>query len=82
MSYQVFLTRDAVTDLEELDEFLAVSDSDAKADYVLNKIETILQRLSESPERGTRPRELLEAVRARNDNQKVTLVLGQQEVDI
>jgi toxin ParE1/3/4 len=60
MSYQVFLTRDAVRDLEELDEYLAASDSDEKADYVLNKIEAALQRLSESPERGTRPRELLE----------------------
>jgi uncharacterized membrane protein YhiD involved in acid resistance len=29
-----------------------------------------------------KPRELLEAVRALNDNQKVTLVLGQQEIDI
>ena len=59
MSYQVLLTRDAVRDLEELDEFLTASNSDAKADYVLDKIEAVLQRLSESPERGTRPRELL-----------------------
>ncbi|MBN1654741.1 MAG: DUF4956 domain-containing protein [Deltaproteobacteria bacterium] len=28
------------------------------------------------------PKDLLEDIRARNDNQKVTLVLGQQEVDI
>jgi toxin ParE1/3/4 len=59
MSYQVFLTRDAVRDLEELDEYLATGDSAKKADYVLNKIEAVLQRLSESPERGHRPRELL-----------------------
>ena len=59
MSYQVFLTRDAVRDLEEIDEYLAASDSEAKADYVLDKIEAVLQRLSESPERGNRPRELL-----------------------
>ena len=32
--------------------------------------------------KGATPRELIEAIRARNDNQKVTLVLGQQEVDI
>lgn len=31
---------------------------------------------------GTRPSELLEAIRACNDNQKVTLVLGQEEVDL
>ncbi|MFK8049409.1 MAG: type II toxin-antitoxin system RelE/ParE family toxin [Halioglobus sp.] len=59
MSYQVLLTRDAVRDLEELDKFLTASDSNAKADYVLDKIEAVLQGLSESPERGTRPRELL-----------------------
>ena len=59
MSHQVFLTRDAVRDLEELDEYLATGDSAEKADYVLNKIEAVLQRLSESPDRGNRPRELL-----------------------
>ncbi|MDB4542960.1 type II toxin-antitoxin system RelE/ParE family toxin [bacterium] len=59
MSYQVFLTRDAVRDLEELDEHLTTSDSAEKADFFLDKIETVLQRLSESPERGNRPRELL-----------------------
>jgi len=32
--------------------------------------------------KGVREQELLEAIRARNDNQKVTLVLGQQEIDI
>ena len=59
MSYHVFLTLDAARDLQELDEYLAQSDSDRKADYVLNKIEAVLQRLSGSPERGTRSRELL-----------------------
>jgi len=59
MNYQVFLTRDADRDLEEIDDYVAAADSEAKADYVLDKIETILQRLAESPERGTRPRELL-----------------------
>ena len=37
---------------------------------------------SVSLRKGVRPGELLEAIRARNDNQKVTLVLGQEEVDI
>ena len=59
MSYQVFLTRDAVKDLEELDQYLAARDSRAKADVVLNKLEMLLQRLSRSPERGARPQELL-----------------------
>lgn len=59
MSYRVFLTQDAVRDLEDIDEYLAASDSDAKAAFVVDKIEAALQRLSESPERGSRPRELL-----------------------
>jgi len=32
--------------------------------------------------KSTAPGKLLEAIRTRNDNQKVTLVLGQQEIDI
>jgi hypothetical protein len=31
---------------------------------------------------GAEPQALLEAVRARNGNQKASLVLGQQEIDI
>ena len=60
MSYQVFLTSDAERDLQELDEYLVASDSPEKADYVLSRLEKILERLSNSPERGSRPRELLE----------------------
>ncbi len=60
MSYRIYLTQDALQDLEELDEYIAVSDSAAKADYVLRRLETALQRLADSPERGSRPRELLE----------------------
>lgn len=36
---------------------------------------------SVSLKKGVRPGEFLEAIRARNGNQKVTLVLGQEEVD-
>ena len=60
MTYRIYLTKDALQDLEELDDYLAASDSDSKADYVLGKIEAALQRLADSPERGSRPRELLE----------------------
>lgn len=38
--------------------------------------------LSVTLKKGVRPGELLEAIRSKNDNQKVTLVLGQEEVDI
>lgn len=37
---------------------------------------------SVSLKKNVRPGELLEAIRACKDNQKVTLVLGQEEVDI
>jgi len=57
-------------------------------EYRLVSLETVragvLQEVvfSVSLKPGTRPGELLEAIRACNDNQKVTLVLGQEEVDL
>ncbi len=57
-------------------------------EYRLVSLETVragvLQEVvfSVSLKPGTRPSELLEAIRACNDNQKVTLVLGQEEVDL
>lgn len=59
MSFTVFLTNDAVRDLEELHEYIALHDAPEKANYVLDKIESTFTRLSESPERGAFPRELL-----------------------
>ena len=59
MTYRVVLTRDAVRDLEELYDYLAAYESESKAEQVLARIEDQLHRLTESPERGTRPRELL-----------------------
>lgn len=57
-------------------------------DYRIISLETVragvLQEVVYSVvlKKRSRPRQLLEDIRARNDNQKVTLVLGQQEVDI
>ena len=57
-------------------------------DYRVIALETVragvLQEvvLSVTLKPGTRPQELLEALRAKNDNNKVSLVLGQQEVDL
>lgn len=59
MSYQVFLTDDAVTDMEELDDYISEQDSPEKADHVLNEIEDIIQSLANMPERGSHPSELL-----------------------
>ena len=58
MPYKVLLTHDAVADLEELDVWLSTNDSPEKAEYVLDKIADVFERLSELPERGAYPKEL------------------------
>lgn len=60
MILEVFLTDDALRDLEEIDDYICTSDSPQKADYVLQKIENVFQTLVESPKRGSYPKELLE----------------------
>jgi toxin ParE1/3/4 len=59
MSFKVMLTADAVTDLNELYDYIESNDSPEKADYVLGQIEQVFSSLSESPERGAYPKELL-----------------------
>lgn len=59
MSYQVLLTNDAVTDMEEIDDYISEHDSPEKADYVLNEIEAIIQSLADMPDRGSYLSELL-----------------------
>lgn len=59
MSFKVMLTADAVTDLNELYDYIESNDSPEKADYVLGQIEQVFSTLSESPERGAYPKELL-----------------------
>ena len=58
MPFVVFLTDDAVRDLEELYDYIALHDVPQKADYVLDQIERVFSRLSEFPERGVHPKEL------------------------
>ncbi len=60
MAFTVFLTQDAESDLEELYDYIAFHDAPQRADYVLDQIEKAFTRLSEFPERGTNPKELLE----------------------
>lgn len=60
MTWSVFLTDDAASDLSELYEYIARHDSPGKADNVLDRIEKTFESLSESPERGPWPKELLE----------------------
>jgi len=59
MRFNVFLTADAAGDLEELYDYIALHDAPGKSEHVLTRIEKILNSLSESPERGMYPKELL-----------------------
>jgi toxin ParE1/3/4 len=59
MLFEVLLTADAANDLKELYDYIAFHDSPGKAEQVLAKIEKTFDSLSESPERGAYPKELL-----------------------
>jgi toxin ParE1/3/4 len=59
MPFAVFLTNDAARDLAELYDYIALHDAYREADYVLGQIEKTFSRLSEFPERGAYPKELL-----------------------
>jgi len=59
MTFQVFLTDDASRDLEALYEYIESRDVPGKSDYVLDQIEKVFSNLSENPERGVYPKELL-----------------------
>ena len=59
MPFEVFLTDDAVRDLEDLYQYIALHDAPGKAQNVLTNIEKTLGSLTKSPERGAYPKELL-----------------------
>ena len=59
MSFQVFLTDDAARDLEDLYDYVESHDVPGKADHVLEQIEKGFASLSENPQRGAHPKELL-----------------------
>ncbi len=59
MSFQVFLTDDAARDLEDLYDYIDTHDVSGKADYVLDQIEQVIFDLSECPDRGSFPKELV-----------------------
>jgi toxin ParE1/3/4 len=59
MMFAVLLTHDAARDLDEIYDYIAFHDSPQKADYVLEQIEKVFSSLSEFPERGAYPKELL-----------------------
>jgi toxin ParE1/3/4 len=57
--YEVLLTAGAEQDLDDLVGFVAVNDTPAKADALLDKILAAEQTLAMAPQRGNIPRELL-----------------------
>ncbi len=59
MTYRILLTDDAARDLEELYHHIDSHDAPGKADYVLDQIEKAFAGLSDNPERGAYPKELL-----------------------
>ena len=59
MPFNVFLTDDAAHDFEELYEYITLLDVPGNADYVLTQIEKVFSSLSEAPDRGVFPKELL-----------------------
>jgi toxin ParE1/3/4 len=59
MPFDVLMTEDAVRDLEEICDYIALHDAPGKAEHVLGQIEKAFMRLSESPERGSYPKEML-----------------------
>lgn len=60
MHYEVFLTDDAGFDLEDIFDYIALHDDAVKAHYVMDGLESVINSLSSSPERGAYPKELLE----------------------
>lgn len=59
MSFAVLMTDDAARDLEKLYDYIAIHDAPQKADFVLSQIEKAFSQLSQFPERGSYPEELL-----------------------
>jgi toxin ParE1/3/4 len=59
MPFVVFLTADAARDLEELYRYIGLHDAPGKAEHVLTSIGKVFGTLSESPDRGAYPKELL-----------------------
>jgi len=58
MAHAVLLTAGAEQDLEEIYDYVAESDSPAKADYLLTRLLEAADQLAAFPERGSLPKEL------------------------
>ena len=61
MPHKVIISQHAKTDIRNLIAYIEEHDSRDRAEYVFNKINEALSSLSEFPDRGPHPPELLEA---------------------
>ena len=59
MPFTVLLTDDAARDIEDLFDYISLHDAPGKADHVVEQIGKALNNLTEHPQRGTYPKELL-----------------------
>jgi toxin ParE1/3/4 len=58
MTFDVYFTKDAACDLEDIHGYIARNDSPDSAVYVINSIKGVVDSLYLTPERGVVPREL------------------------
>ncbi|MEA3333032.1 MAG: type II toxin-antitoxin system RelE/ParE family toxin [Pseudomonadota bacterium] len=58
MNYSIFLTDDAVRDLDELFDYIILNDIEGKGEYVIEQLEKAIDGLSKNPDRGVYPKEL------------------------
>ena len=59
MPGRVHLTKDAARDLEEICDHIDRHDAPGRADHVMEQIEKAFHSLSDHPQRGNSPKELL-----------------------
>jgi toxin ParE1/3/4 len=59
MPFSVLLTDDAARDIEELYDYIAQHDNPRKAEALLDKVEGLFEELTELPERGSYPKDLI-----------------------
>ena len=58
MKFEVFLTTDAEEDIFEIYNYLAINDSEGKADHLFGKLQETCLSLENYPDRGHLPPEL------------------------
>lgn len=58
MRFEVLLTEDASSDLEDIYTYIAEHDAPGKAEDLLDRIEEVIESLSTYPDRGSYPKEL------------------------